>query len=295
MVQTAAATELTTYLADIEDAWAKFDAVYSTLSAPDWSKRFGKEWTFADQPYHLAYFDRLLVANATRQGANLPEGERWGTRTMRELNDWNAREFARRPAGQTPQQSLDDWRASHEEVRQALAGKTDADLDSPVWFHLFNAWGTLREVLGANVTHNWSEYQELRLRLGSRGAAPRDTATHTALGFYMQFVGATLDRQAAGDLRFTHVMHFIGPGGGAWTFRTANGVCTVTEERAPDADLIMSMSPETFVKMFKSMQHPMLLVVTGQIKVKGISKMGTFGKLFHEPGLDDPFAAATAG
>ncbi len=36
------------------------------------------------------------------------------------------------------------------------------------------------------------------------------------------------------------------------------------------------------------MHNPMVAMLTGKIKVQGIRHMGTFGKLFPEPGPDQP-------
>ena len=41
----------------------------------------------------------------------------------------------------------------------------------------------------------------------------------------------------------------------------------------------MTQSPETFVKTFAKMHNPMLAMLTGQVRVRGLRNMGTFGKL----------------
>ena len=40
------------------------------------------------------------------------------------------------------------------------------------------------------------------------------------------------------------------------------------------------------IKMRAGMVKPTLAMLTGKIKVKGMGKMGTFGKLFHPPKPD---------
>ena len=60
----------------------------------------------------------------------------------------------------------------------------------------------------------------------------------------------------------------------------------------------MTLTTDTFMAMFKKVSNPMLLMLRRRIRVRGLSKMGTFGKLFPEPELDTPMtlppeAAAT--
>ena len=50
----------------------------------------------------------------------------------------------------------------------------------------------------------------------------------------MTLMGLMLNREAAARVgTFKMVMETPGYGGGAWTFRVADGAATVTEERAP--------------------------------------------------------------
>ena len=112
---------------------------------------------------------------------------------------------------------------------------------------------------------------------------------HVGVGSYVQLMGLMLDREAAARVgAFTMVMEMPGHGGGAWTLRVADGACRVTEERAARADLVMTMSTDTFMAMFKKVSSPILLMLTRKIRVKGFSRMGTFGKLFPQPELDAP-------
>jgi len=53
------------------------------------------------------------------------------------------------------------------------------------------------------------------------------------------------------------------------------------------------MKPENFHKLVAKMTPPPLLMLTGQMKIKGFGAMGTFAKLFPEPKPDqqiDPSA-----
>jgi putative sterol carrier protein len=61
----------------------------------------------------------------------------------------------------------------------------------------------------------------------------------------------------------------------------------VTKGVAPArADLRITMKPENFHKLVAKMTPPPLLMLTGQMKIKGFGAMGTFAKLFPEPKPD---------
>src|SRR6266542_998017 len=126
------------YLSDLESWWKAFDDLYATLSPRGWQKKYGKDWVFADQPFHMAYFDEIITARPIEAGPDLPEDERWALSSQRQIDEWNAREFAKRPAGETPEKSLERMHAAQDRIRTALRGFTDQDLDTLVgWSHFF--------------------------------------------------------------------------------------------------------------------------------------------------------------
>jgi len=102
----------------------------------------------------------------------------------------------------------------------------------------------------------------------------------------MPFIGTLVDSELAKRTKFIAVWNLTGPGGGTWTFRIADGVCTVAEETAQRRDFEITMSPVVFEMMGRKMGNPLLLMLTRQMKIKGFSKMGTFGKLFADPKPD---------
>jgi hypothetical protein len=250
-------------LADLEDLWQKLDALIGSLKPGDWSRRHGKDWTFADVPYHLSYFDRDIVANPIERGPNVPADEQRVLRSTRELDAWNARKFAERPVNQTPEQSVEQMHASHDAIRRIIGKISDADLSRPVFIHLPGCgWLTARFALEACRAHTWSHFLQLRLHMKRDRPVPSLSVTHGALAFYMGFFPMTLNRAQAAKTPFTLVMEFTGLGGGAWTVRVADGACTVREERAPQADLVMMQSPETFLKTLAEMHNPMVAMLT---------------------------------
>jgi hypothetical protein len=277
---------------EIEDVWSHLDNIFASLSPRDWTRRHGRDWVVADVPYHLSYFDREVVAIPLERGTGEPgPGERL-LRSLSELNDWNARMFAQRPAGQAAKQSLEEMQASRDRIRAVLSRLTDADLDRFAWSFLAGL-GRRRmgDLLHCLVAHTWSHLIELRLHLKRKDEASSAEPTHRALAFYTRVMPMSFDRQQAARMTapFVAVMEFTGPGGGAWTFRVAEGRCLV-EETSPATldrpDLKLTMSPETFIKMSAKTTNPMLLIVTRQVRVKGLSRMGTFGKLFPDPEPD---------
>ena len=139
-------------------------------------------------------------------------------------------------------------------------------------------------------THTWSHAMELRLRLGRAGPVPSEPITHDAIDFFMQFLAATLNEEAAARRDFTLVMKFTGPGGGAWTQRVSAGACTTSEGEAADADLVMTQSVETFFKMSVGMQNPMLAMLTRKMKPSSYRKLPSFMKLFPQPKPDQEIA-----
>ena len=286
-------TSRASLLRELEAGWKLFDGIYDTFGPAQWARKFGKTWTYAEQPWHMAYFDGTL-ANYVALGPNVPESERLQIRSMGELNDWNRRELAKRGPNHTVERSLAEMRKQRDIIRGQLAAMTEADLDRRVWMPLIFGWITAREVYGAIIAHNVAEYWKLWLRTGKRGPAPSPSAVHYRLDFMMNFMPVSMNRELAAKKPFTMVWNFEGAGGGTWTFNVADGKCTVRENAAPPrADLQITMKPENFHKLVAKMTPPPLLMLTGQMKIKGFGAMGTFAKLFPEPKPDqqiDPSA-----
>ncbi|MBI4497483.1 MAG: DinB family protein [Chloroflexi bacterium] len=268
-------------LVDLENVWGVIDELLGTLGPSGWSRKHGPDWVFADLPYHLAYFDRDIVVNGIQRGPDMPASEQRVWRNMEELNAWNARKFAERAGNQTPQQSIDQMHASREAFRGMLAEMADTDLERPVFIPITGCgWFHAGMALYICLGHTWSHATELRLRLERTAPVPSASATHSALGFYSGLLLMALDREQAAKTRLTTVMEFTGPGGGAWTVRVADGGCTLVEERAPHAEVVLTQSPETFVKTLVGMLDPMTAIQSGAIQVAGMEHLATYGALF---------------
>jgi putative sterol carrier protein len=138
----------------------------------------------------------------------------------------------------------------------------------------------------AIIVHNVAEYWKLWLRTGKRTPPPSPAAIHFRLNFMMGFMAKTVNKELAARKPFTMVWNFDGPGGGAWTFNVAGGGCNISEGLPPRFDLQIVMKPENFHKLVTKMTPPPLLMLTGQMKIKGFGAMSTFAKMFPEPTPD---------
>jgi hypothetical protein len=193
--------------------------------------------------------------------------------------------FALRSPDQTVMQSLEQMQASRAALRHILGQMSDCDLDRPVWFPLLvGGWVPARAVLASCRLHTWRHVMELRLRhpdsTRSTLPVPRATTMHAALGDLMGFFPLRLNRMQAEQIRFTLSMNFSGPGGGSWTVRVADGACAVSEEQAARADLVLTQSPDCFMKTCLELHDPVLALRSGEIAVQGADYLSIFTALF---------------
>ncbi|MDE3057797.1 MAG: SCP2 sterol-binding domain-containing protein [Bacteroidota bacterium] len=278
-------SNLASIQSELEGTWKNFDDVYATLSPHDWSRKFGTTWTYADQPYHLAYFDRMH-ADYIVKGTNVPVAEQIVFNTINKINEWNAKEFAKKQAGHTYERSLQLMRESRDVVRSLTSKMTDKNLSEKAWNPLLCGWVTKAIMLKSILVHNTGEYYKLWFRTGKKGPMPNPAVVHLRLELMMNFMSLMLNKEAAANKHFTLVWNFDGPGGGAWTFQVHEGQCTVSAVAAEHPNLMITMKPETFQKMVAKMESPVWLMLSGQVKIRGFGAMGAFGKLFPEPPPD---------
>lgn len=282
--------QLDGYVAELEAVWLAFDELYGSLSPAGWGRAYGRQWTFADQPFHLAYFDRIMVAEPLEAGDDLAASERWSLRCARDIDEWNAREFAKRPAGQTPERSLAELREVHARIVAALDRFDDSDLDrARIFSHFFDlAFVPLRELVETAGLHSWGELSELRWRLGRAMPGPPPAVTHRSVGYFLLTMRG-LCRAEQASRPFSVQFEFTGPGGGCWTMRAGDGACTLAEETAERPDLSFRMSPDTFnLAMVRRAMSPARAMLTGRVRVRGLSKLPRFLRLFPTPRPDQP-------
>src|SRR5207247_369506 len=98
---------------------------------------------------------------------------------------------------------------------------------------------------------------------------------------------ADADRLRAG-LAVTAVMEITGEGGGAWTITAADGRCTCRPGADDGADLVVTQDVAQFFRTFNRIGNPVVAMLTGRQRVRGLRNMGRFGKLFGALNLDAP-------
>jgi hypothetical protein len=269
-------------MGQLEELWGHLDTLFDAIEAAnDWGHKHGREWTFADVPYHLAYFDRELIGRGLELGENYPQAQQERYTTMPEVNAWNAREFAKRPAGQTPGQSVAQTRAARDQIRRLAAGLFDDDLQRPFYLPLLGmGWINAGMGLGLAVVHNWSEFTQLRIHMNRAEPVPSAAATNTYLGAMVGFMGMSMDRQAAQGLNFSVVYDFTDPGVLPVTFRVSDGAATAMPGRPEHADLVITESADTFEKVLRGIESAMDAMQSGAMQVSNLEALGTFGRLF---------------
>jgi hypothetical protein len=103
---------------------------------------------------------------------------------------------------------------------------------------------------------------------------------HAALDDLMSFFPLRLNRVQAEQIRFTLRMKFSGPGGGSWTVRVANGACAVSEGQTERADLVLTQSPDCFMKTCLELHDAMAAMQNGELSVQGVEYLDIFARLF---------------
>ena len=148
-------------------------------------------------------------------------------------------------------------------------------------------WVTVRLALQSCLVHTWSHFTEARLRLNRAVPIPTPAIAHAALSFFLGMLPMMISRDKLRARPFIAVMSVGGSGGGDWSVRIADGARTVSEARDGAADIAMTCrDPETFLATARGIQNPMVAMLTGKLRVRGIRNMGTFGKVFAPPTPD---------
>jgi len=197
-----------------------------------------------------------------------------------EINAWNERMFAKRPPGQTAEESVAQWRETCAEIRFLAAGMSDADLERPFFMPLLFGWTTAREGFAFTRSHDWSEFIQLRFHMGRGEPTPSPEITRAYLARIISFFPMFLNQEAAAGQNFTAVLAFTDPGVGAFTLTVTDGMAAFGEGTAPDADVVMTQSAESFVKTMNGMHDPAAAMQTGEIQVNDFAALATFGQLF---------------
>ena len=288
MVGTQSAT-VAQFKTALDDIYGRSEELMDSLSAEDWQRKHGADWTMSDVPFHIAYFDRELVKKPLEAGENLAEGDRVVFDSLESIDAWNAAEFAKRSAGQTIEETREQLASARSSIRAHVDAMSEADLEARVWMALGGfEWRPARVALSGCLLHNWNEHIQLSLRLGRTRFMPAAETTHIALDTMLRIMPMGMNREAAAE-PFAVRFAISGPGGGEWLLQAAEGECEVSEDGTSPADITMRMSSENFVRMTGQMSNPMMMMLTRKLRVSGLFKMPTFGKVFPPPGGDTQF------
>lgn len=265
----------------LESVWAGVDEVLSDLDASDWTRRHGAHWTFRDIPFHLGYFDEEMIAGPIEMGVDVPTDNGLVFATIAELDAWNDAHLANRPRDKSPAELVVMMEGSRRRIRDAVARLEDSDLGDPVLLRLpGTGWSDVEAALRLAQVHAWNHLVEAKLRLGRSGPGLDHDVTHAALDSLLSSMPIVLNQAAAAEPLRTEVS-VDGPGGGSWTIDVEDGECTVVEGSAVAPDLRMRYrDAEAFAAAAFEVTHPIRLMLSGRLRVKGLPKMGTFAKLF---------------
>ena len=266
-------TNQTPILADLETIWGALDSFYQHFSPKDWSRKHGKDWTFADIPYHLAYFNQTVmdgIKNDQGQQAKL---------TLQELNTWNDSHFAGRPINLSGAKALEHLHTTQAALKEVAANYS---LDTPVFLPLIivGGWRTLAFGLEYLLDHTWLHFTESHLRFTRRLPALPPRVVHRALNFTMDSAAGALRPEDLAGVELVTTLRLTGEGGGVWSFIMREGKCWV-EPGAAHADAEITSDIATYLKTsIHYMQSPVLALLLGKTRIRGMSKAQQFQKIF---------------
>lgn len=275
--------ELDALMAQLEEMWEHQNTLFQIIDqTSQWDSKHGQDWTFADVPYHLAYCNRDLVLRPIKLGRDLPATEKASFSTIDELNEWNQKKFAGRPAEWTARQSLAELRASWDEIRQTASKWTDDDLERPYWMAFGGGvWLKARDGLHWTLGHDWSEFMQLRIHMGRQKPVPSPEITNHYLG---RFIGMLfpyrLNREAARNRDFRAVLAFTDPGVNDFIVEVAEGEASSRTRQTEEADLVITQSAETFEKTVRGIQPLPEAIRDGSVQISDMESLATFGELF---------------
>lgn len=75
--------------------------------------------------------------------------------------------------------------------------------------------------------------------------------------------------EKAGDATARIQLDLTGDQGGAWLLDVAERQCTVTEEKASQVDVTVTMDADDFVALYSNKLNPVQAFMSGKIKIAG--------------------------
>jgi len=261
-------------LADLETIWSALDSFYQSFSPQDWVRKHGKDWTFADMPYHLAYFNQTVINNIKNDGGQQAK------LTLQELNTWNDAHFANRPANHAGANGIAFLHETQAALRQLA---TLHPPETPVFLPLIivGGWRTLTFALEYLLDHTWLHFTESHLRYNQSLPDLPASLVNRVLNFSMEMARGALRSDDLAGVNLVTVLHLTGTGGGTWTFTMRDGKCQVEAKADPQADAEITTDIATYLKTsVHNMQSPILALLMGKTKIKGMARGQQFQKIF---------------
>ena len=261
-------------LADLETIWSALDSFYQRFSPQDWARKHGKDWTFADMPFHLAYFNQMVINNIQNNG-----GEQ-ARHTLQELNTWNNTHFAKRPASQAGANGLVYLHETQTALRQLV---TQHLPETPVFLPLIivGGWRSLTFALEYLFDHTWIHFTESHLRYDQNLPDLPSTLVNRALNFSMEMARGALRSEDLVGVNLVTSLRLTGNGRGAWTFTMRDGKCLLEAKDDPHADAEITTDIATYLKTsVHNMQSPILALLLGKTRIKGLAGGQQFQKIF---------------
>ena len=261
-------------LADLETIWGALDTFYQRFAPQDWARQHGKEWTFADMPFHLAYFNQMVI-----HGILSDHGEK-APLTLQELNTWNNEHFAERPASQSGAKGLEYLRSTQMAIKQEAIRQAP---ETPVFLPLIivGGWRTLKFALEYLLAHTWLHFTESHLRYNKSLPNLPASLVHSVLDFNMEMAGGALRPDDLVGVNLATVLRLTGPGGGSWTFTMRDGKCQVEKSATTHSDAEITTDIATYMKTSTyNMQSTVVALLMGKTKIKGMAGGQQFQKVF---------------
>jgi hypothetical protein len=281
--------DLNMMITNIESIWANLDALFAQLSESDWQKPHGNDWVLADLPYHLAYYDRDIVADSIQRGKDVPKAEQKVMRRVSELDAWHQTQFAQRPVNQTVAQSLAQMLESRQLIRGAVSDLTDENLQDPVHIYMLGSpgWTTVQFALTFGLLHPWNHFMEARIRFNPLLPAPDPTITNFALNVWMSFLSMVYDAQAGKGMTFTAHMLVKGDGGGDWGLIVEQGKMRLVAKRPTSAHIsFIYENADAFAKQNFAIQEMEMLLSSNALQIENMNQISTFMRLFPPLSLE---------
>ncbi|HEX9332299.1 MAG TPA: SCP2 sterol-binding domain-containing protein, partial [Anaerolineales bacterium] len=146
---------------------------------------------------------------------------------------------------------------------------------------IVGGWRTLTFALEYLLNHTWLHFTESHLRFAQQLPELPTNLVNGTLNFSMETAAGALRPEDLTGINLVTILRLTGEGGGTWTFTICEGKCHVEAQAAAHADAEITTDIATYLKAsLYNMEHPMLALLKGKTRIKGMSKSQQFQKVF---------------